>query len=408
MAFATHTYKFTIEFSTIDSETGDMTDYESAVLNVAIKKNFMSQCYPLYVLNLSLTEEERRNLVMNDFYVSLRIRRCAESDDEAEDGDADASAPITDKTIAEILLKPFDKPKTIAIQKTSDDDSEEAADNTQAQKVTYSLNCIPMDQLEYNNTVINDCFSNANLNEIITHELSSAYSGDIYFQKSANTERYESLLIPPMSLIPMLRYLQTNYKVYDESPMSIFFEDSKLYVYCIEDNFNSRDEGNRLTISIQSDPTSNDQTAYKDPMSDEDGNIRMYLDANPMMSITDDVYRNMTGGQMVFSSYDSNYNLVSRAYRPSDITTKTRYYWNADMGSRYEESELREMHKFVTVTLRNMDPTYIEPDTAATITGSDIADLNGEYAVTGSTIFYTTADHKTFTDAIMVMLGKFE
>ncbi len=405
MAYSSHIYKFTVEFSTIDNATGDMTTYDSAVLNVAIKKNFMSQSYPLYVLNLSLTEAERRNLVQNDFHISLRICRCAESDDDAQNDDESASSPITDKVVTDILLKPFDKLKTLPTVKAADDDGDESSDSADAQKLAYCLNCIPMEQLEINDSIINDCFSNANLNEIMLHELSSEYSGDIYFQESTNTTRYESLIIPPMSLIPALKYLQNNYMAYEEN-MNIFFEDSKLYVYDIHSDFSERAAGNRITIEVHADPYESNQTTYKDPMSDDDGNMMIRLDTNPIMMMNEDSYRNSTGGQMVFSSYDDNYNLVSRTYNTSDITGKTRYYWNADAGSAYEMAELSAIRKFTTITLRNMDPTYIEPDTEATITGSSIDDINGEYAAVAASLFYTTTDHKVFTNAICATFGK--
>mgnify|MGYP003316219601 CR=1 FL=1 len=71
MAFLPVKYKFTTEFSVIDYNTGEYQDFNNCLNGIAIKKNYLNNVYPLYVLSMSVTYKQREYLVSNKFYVAL-------------------------------------------------------------------------------------------------------------------------------------------------------------------------------------------------------------------------------------------------------------------------------------------------------------------------------------------------
>lgn len=107
--------------------------------------------------------------------------------------------------------------------------------------------CIPLEQLAYNDSIINACYSEANVNEIIINILSQEYKGSVYYQESKNVTRYDSSFIPPMSLIPALRYLNQAYAVYQNN-VTPFFDIGRFYMYDIQED--QREFENNLFINV--------------------------------------------------------------------------------------------------------------------------------------------------------------
>lgn len=402
--FSTIKHKFTTSLNIIDYNTGEEQNYGKCVKAIAIKKSFGDMVFPLYVLNLSITKAQRNYLAKNKFYVSLKIMRCVDDENMVENLSEDSDVPVTDKIICDIILRPFDNSKNVPLYKTTDVDNNE--ENLENQLVSYDLNCVPKEQLKINNSILNYCYAEANLNEIIINLLSEVYSKDVYFQESSNITRYDSLLIPPMSIIESLKYLQKNYLVYDKH-LNIFFEDSKLYIYDMYDT--DREFRNGLYVEVKQD-NDDDQTKYRSNYIDKNDNLKKYLETNPQIVSVTDTYRYETGEQVVYCSYDDNFNLVTRTYQLDDTGNtgedkKTRYIWNDDKLKKYEIKNLSGISNYIQLSFSNLDPSLIEPDTFVEIVGGNEL-INGVYCILGMEEFFASSDYTNFTNSFNVTLGK--
>lgn len=403
MAMTSQLHKFTVDcYAVLDN--GDSIDLNNTVNAIAIKKDFLNNIFPLYVLSFNLPDATRLKLIENEFYISLKIYRISISEFNSSDNAETTSSPTTDKIITSILLRPFDNSKIYQKQKTSDVENEDSEEVITNQYVSYTLNCVPKEQLRINNSVLNTCYNNANISECVLNLISDVYDKSIYFQESFNKTRYKSLLIPPDGLIASLKFLQENYMIYRYS-LNMFFEYDKLYVYDLFDS--TREFRNVLNIFVDNDPKSLNQEKYAQNFVDDDENIQKYLDSNPLYFSKKDINGYKYGDRTIISSYDENFNLVTRQYGASDTEDKkTRVVWNTEQNETFEHAYLNTINAFSQLSLSNFDPTYIEPDTMVIVSGSLQSFINGTYILSGMDIFFSSEDQKTFSNSTTCHLIK--
>ena len=407
MAAISQTHKFTVQCTAILNNNEEI-NLDNSVDSIAIKKDFLSNVFPLYVLSLRLPDNDRLKLIKNNFYISLKIFRSTVTDFEIETDVDNVSLPNTDKTIVSILLRPFDNAKLYQHRKESDVDEEEASNAMGGQYVTYTINCIPKEQLTINNSILNYCYSNVNLSEVMINLISDVYNKDIYFQESINNNRYKSILIPQGSLVQSLRFLQDNYILYKHG-LNIFFEYNKLYIYDIHDL--DREFNNTLSISIEENSSNTDQTKYSRNFIDEKDNIQKFLDNNPIFLSRKDVSNYMLGDRLIVNSYDDNFNLITRTYdnssnEPDD--KKTRVLWNIENQDIFETNFRTVINEISQLTFNNFDPSLIEPDTLITMSGSSLNYINGRYVLSGMDIYFSSSDKITFANSVVCHLIKKE
>ena len=398
--FEQKVHKFTMSVSVINNTTNEYKNLDKSIIAVAIKKNFLAFAFPLYVLNFNITEEDKRYLISNDVDISLSINRYTVDETVSSDQETNTNDPIIDKNIVNIILHPFDKDKSYSIPDTSEVENNETANNLDSQKTNYTLNCIPKENLLYNSTITNDCFANANLNEVLLNIISNLYTKNIYLQESKNVTRYDSLLVPPLSLVQAIKYLQDEFSIYDNG-INIFFD---LYVYDIKEQ--SREYKNNFSVNVVKTDETADKTIYQHAQVDENENVRFYLKNNPSYASSRDVFKDMIGSQTVFNSYDDNFNLVTRTYKTDNSIDKTRYFWNTKKMSYFENSEINKFCQYIQLKLNNIDPTLFEPSTQITVAGSTLEEINGVYSLIGSSIYYSTTDYVNFSEAVVLSLGK--
>lgn len=403
--FSAITNKFTASLSAINQDTGEELQLQNALTSVAIKKDFAVNVYPLYVLTMKLTETDRQYIVKNNVYFVLKINKYSVSGSTDQSSDESSAAPTITGIVIDETLKPFDKAKIIVTPNAADDiDADASSDSIKAQRVSYTAACIPMKELEYNNSIINACYSDANVNEACINIISNSYSGDIYYEESKNVNRYDSLLIPPMSLIEAIRYLNSAYELYDDE-VSPFFDGSKFYVYDIRNK--SRDFDNSFFINILKSEDNANKSVYQVPQLDDEDDVQLYLPNDPDISSTHDVYFNSIGGTAVFSSYDSEFNLVTRDYSNDSSTKKTRYFWNPLQKASYESRFLASFYQSISVGLPNFDPNIVNPGTKIIVSGSDLDDINGQYALIAEAIFFSTTDFSNYTGTETCVIAKY-
>ena len=407
MSTVSQLHKFSIECSAI-FENGDSMDLSSMINAVAVRKNYLSNIFPLYVVSLDLPDIDKLKMMENEFYLSLKIYRITVTELSVTNDVETSSLPDTDKIIVSILLKPFDNSKLYQHQKVSDVDDSDMDDILTAQKVPYVINCVPKEQLQINNSILNSCYADANLSEVTLNLISDVYTKDIYYQESFNKTRYQSILIPPGGLIQSLKYLQSNFMLYKYN-FNMFFEYDKLYVYDIFDL--DRPFRNSLNINVDNEAKNADQMRYAQNFVDDDENVQKYLDTNPVFISQKDIGRYKKGNKLIMASYDDNYNLVTRLYddgTESPQDKKNRVMWNKEQDQTFEAPYLNDALQISQISFSNFDPTYIEPDTMITISGSAQPYINGTYILSGTDAYYSSEDKKTFSNSVIYHLIKKE
>lgn len=403
--FNTVLHKFIVSVSLINSKTNETIDLTKAVGSIAIRKRYYSFSYPLFVVQLRIDENTRKYIAMNDVDISLSINRFTVNENTTQSEDITTNDQVIDKNLLNVILTPYDKSKIFANPNTSDVQEEESSSEViTSQLISYEISCIPKDSLNYNSTIMNECFLNANVNEILLNIVSNIYTGDVYLQESYNTKRYDSIVIPPMSLIQAVDFLQEQYFLY-ETAANMFFDSDKLFIYDIKES--SRTFNNEMSISVIKNSDTYSSVIFQNAEMDENNNVRFYLKNNPLYFSTHDVYKDRVGTNTVFNSYDDNFNLVSRNYVDNNVDkNKSRYFWNPKKYSYFENSEMNQFYQYISFSAENIDFTLFKPDTKILIGGSDLTELNGQYALMGIDIYLIALDYTTFSDSISLTLGK--
>lgn len=397
-------HKFVIDdFSITNLETSENLVYDDSLSAVAIRKLYSDNVYPLYVLTLKLTEEQREYIVKNKIVLNLSISRFSVDMNADTNLVQTTSEPTIDKTLVRETIIPFDKPIITNTPVVDEESNESSTENIKNLKTEYTLYCVPYNELRYNESVVNGIYKEANVNEIIINLISGVYSGDLYYQESNNVDRHESFIIPPMNLIPAIQYIDEKYMVYKYA-LNMFIDSNKMYIYDLTEK--TRFFENELMIQVYKSVETADKSIYHQAQVDENESVRIYLEDNPMIITTKDLYSYIVGSKAVFNSYDDNFNVTSRNRDFIGVINKSRYFWNENKYKSFEDKKLKAITQFTQISPRNIDFTLIQPSTKITITGSDIENINGQYALTETNIFISTGDFKNYTGAVIYNIGK--
>ena len=399
--------KFYVELSLYNIDTGDSDILNNTLKEISISYDYSKNSYPLYQLILNLTQDARDYIIKNNVNFLLKIF-LVDMNSESVNNDYTSetmSKPALDKIIITENLRPLDKSILSAKSKISSIDDDEENTTVKNQFFTYTLYCVPEDKINYNNSIINECYENVSLNEAILNIISSNYSEDIYLQESTNITRYQSLLVPQMNFINALRFINDAYGLY-KNEFNIFFDEDKLYVYDICEQ--NREFTNYLNIEIKYADDNSNQKAYENAHYEEDDNkIIIYLKNIPTTFNNHDVYRDTTGNNHVSNSYDDNFNIVSRSYS-LEGKDKTRYVWNTQKDKVFETKHLYDIYIISSIVINAIDPTMINPGTKITISGGDISSVNGQYALLNKLFICKTTDFVNYTGQLSLGIGELQ
>ena len=200
----------------LEDLTGNqLINLEDSIVSIAIKKDFMTDIMPLFVVNLKVDYATREILRTNDFRIALTID---EFDSTAEMGEENNIDYIPSDNTLNTILKIFDK-NIQPIDLKEDPDNDE---NVTSQKFELSFACIPEQIYNSNSKVINDVYKNASNNEILIDILNTENT-QLYIDPSDNTDRENTLFIPPLNISKAIEYLQQNYGLYN-SAYNLFFD----------------------------------------------------------------------------------------------------------------------------------------------------------------------------------------
>jgi hypothetical protein len=314
--------KFLIEATLLDRTNDTIIDISSFIRSVNIKKEFISNSFPLFVIDIMTTQQIRDIMRDNDISINLKIDKYSDSDSElSEDSN---EIPIIEERIVDTNIRIYNKPYMSSSNYKEEDDENSDGMSDVMRVFPYQLSGIPDELVAKNDKIVNEVYDNAKINDVLVHLISQVEDNEIYIDNSDNSERFRSLLIPPLNIIPALRYLQNIYGVYNSS-LGIFFDLNKTYVYKI---FN-KDRQNTNTVEIITIPANDisDDNKLLTPMVDENNNIRIHLKNTPDFTSFTKINNDVIGKKTVFNSYDYNFDVIKRIIDNAEVEgNKTRYY----------------------------------------------------------------------------------
>jgi hypothetical protein len=395
--------RFLIEAFLIDI-TNDLTiDISKTINSIAVKKNYQTDSFPLFVINMKTTMDLRDRIRDNNVKFSIKVSKYSDIDTESQEDEGNL---LIEDVIIDTTIRVYTKEYSASNARIEEDleDTPDTQLNT-IQGVFYQITGIPEALITKNDIVVNEVYQDAKIEDIIINILSKV-DNNIYMDQPDNTEKEESLLVPPLNVIPALRYIEEIYGIY-RAPFSIFFDMNKTYLFNMY-NIN-REFANKLEVNVIPSNDINNDIVFSSAQVDESNNVRLYMKINPQFSSSREINTDTIGQTTVFNSYDKNFDVVRRVYNnninvPSN---KTRYYWNYYQNKTFEESFIKSVTKndVVNISLSNISPNYFNVNTLFTITSND-AYITGRYALAESSFILTTDNYTFYTSLVNLNLLK--
>jgi hypothetical protein len=404
--FTNRIEKFLIEAVLIDLTNDTSTDISKTINSIAVKKDYQSNSFPLFVINMKTTMELRDRIRDNKVKISLKVSKYIDIDLESQEDEGNL---IIDEVIIDTTIRVYSKEYSASNAKI-EEDNEETPDtqlNT-LQGVFYQISGIPEELITKNDIVINEVYENAKIEDVIVNLISRVES-NLYMDPPNNNDKEESLLIPPLNIVPALRYIEEVYGIYN-APFGIFFDLDKTYLF--NNYLTERDYFNKLEINVINANNINNDVVFSSAQVDESNNVRLYLRINPPFVSDKEINRDTIGETTVFSSYDKNFDVIKRIYSNTDervSNNKVKYYWNFYGNKIFEESLINSITRndMVTIAMSNISPNYFNINTLYTIT-SDDSYISGRYTLIENSFILSTTDYTMYTSLSNLTLMKLD
>lgn len=396
--------KFFVGATLLDRTNDATIDISPYIRAISVKKNFINNSFPLFVIDIMTTEQIRDIMRDNEISVNIKVDRYSDTDSETNEDSSEA--PVIEDTIIDTTIRIYDKPYVSSSTYKEEDDENSDSMSDVMRVFPYQLSGIPDELVAKNDKIINEVYGNAKINDILVHILSQVENNEIYIDSSDNPERFSSLLVPSLNVIPAIRYIQSVYGIYNSS-LGIFFDTDRTYLY---KPFNKNRINNNTVevITIKANDISDDNKLLT-PLVDENNNVRIHLKNTPDFTSFTKINNDEIGKTTVFNSYDSNFDVVRRIVEhPGVEGNKTRYYWNYQQDKLFEDTfinENKEVGEGINISLSNIDPNYFNIDTLYVLnTQTEYA--NGNYNLIEQAFSIYTTDYEHYNSMINLKLIK--
>jgi len=402
MAFVNKVEKFVVEANILNLNNGESVDISNSITDINVKKSFIESSFPLVVVNMMVTEENRNIMRDNDIALKIKVSKYTDVNQESEQ---DTDSIVIEEVILNSVIRSYKKPYAATAAKTEEDNEDRNNQSDTIKLIPYQIIGIPEELIQKNKIVINQIYENAKMDDVLVNILSQVETGNLFMDPSDNIEKELSLLIPPLNVAPAIKYLQEVYGIYNAG-MSLFFDFDGTYLTKMYGS--SRQYANTLEIISVSANENNTNIAYTTPQTNEDGNVRLYLQVPPPFVSVDKISKDVLGQTTVFNSYDYNFDPVRRIYSQDTNNQKTRYYWNSFQNQIFEQSYITETlrsSEAISISMRNISPSYFRINTLYTVnTNNDY--VNGEYTLTDVVFTIYTRDYRMYESIINLRLSK--
>jgi hypothetical protein len=395
--------KFLIEATILNTTDGSAINVSNFIKEINVRKDFVENSFPLFVVNFMTTESVRNIMRDNDVNLSLKVSKYTETDLETTEESAN---PTIDSVVLETVIRSYKKKFETTSSKT--EDGEEAADSQSdtVQLIPFQIVGIPEELISKNATIINEVFENARMDDILVNIMSATNGSDrVYIDPSENEEREESLIIPPMNVVPAVKYLQDVYGVY-KGGINVFLDLDRAMVYKI---FNAnRTSGRTFEVIVVPTEDVNNTFKFMTPQIDENENVRLFLRTTPPFTSNRKISEDASGQTTVFSSYDYNFGTVRRTYENETSSAKTRYFWNFYQNKLFEEAllnDIKQGSEITLITMSNVDPNRFSIDNLYTISTGN-SNIDGRYSIVELSYNMFTNDYRHYNSIVSMKLTR--
>lgn len=405
MSFSAVNHSFLVEGTLYNLENNESIDLTESIIDIMVRKRFLEESFPLFVIDLKTTETVRDIIRDNNCSINIRVSYYDTDAGSSEDSDDVEVAPegIVLDTNIRIYEKPF---VTTTASKDVDNEDDSNSQSEAAPFIYYRVHGIPEDLISKNEGNVNNIFKNAETIDALIYILSSIGANNPKLQESDNKEKYKNIIIPPLSAVPAIKLLQNYYTIYNDG-MSLFFDTDG--TYCYSPFSKNKPEENIFEIEVVSKNATGDlKTVQKPTVDRENNNIRVTLTSLPAFTGPSKVTQHVIGSETVYYTYDESFNLSQRTSTDDGSFRKIRYLWNDMVDKRFEDDfeNVFKRSGTMTVGIGNLNPSLLTPYTTVNVIASDYPDAEGQYSISDMSFMFETTDLKHYRGACSLLLLK--
>jgi hypothetical protein len=403
MPYVNRVEKFFVEATLLDLTNNDSTRISEFIKDINVKKAFYENSFPLVIINMMTTETFRDKMRDNDISINLKVTKYT---DINQDNTEDAEQIVIDEVVFESTIKQYQKPfAATASRKEDEENTPGDSQRDTAKMIPYQFIGIPEDLINKNSIVVNEIYENAKIDDVLVHLLSQVETSRIFVDPSDNNEFEDSLIIPPLNLVPAIKYLNDVYGIYD-TPLGLFFDFDGTYLFKL--NNKTRTNRNSFEVIVTPADDVDQDLKYTSPQFDENGNIRLNVRVTPTFVSSEKINMDLMGQTAVFTSYDYNFDTTRRIYENETDNRKLRYFWNNYQNKLAEQQYLNsnfQTSEMTMINLSGISPTYFNIDTLYTIQSKD-SYANGTFSLVEMTYSIYSNDFAHYNSVVSLKLNK--
>lgn len=353
-------YNAEINMTLMEMGNSSVTDISKYITSIRLIKDYNRYLFPFFEVNLKLPTNIYLNIANNDSnYYNLNIRLINTTDENQ-----------VYETYLNTVLKPYDNDKAVDLYVTPDANiDDDATESDVIPKHDYQMIMIDNKRANAFNKIINRCYSNTNLYNIVLNIFDRELTnyGDIIVEPFDNTKKYETILIPPLSLKNTIDFLDETYGIYNTGSMLYFDTDS---VYLIRRNGDiniSENISQLININIVKRDEGGEDPRMQGMFYYSDDDLYEYITTStPIIINRANTALKSLGEKIIVSEYDDDFNKVKRVINIADNEDgqKVKYYWNSygeDIAINKMISRAKEISDVTRIVFSGVHPQRLNP-----------------------------------------------
>lgn len=396
MSYKKVSHGYLISGNLLDNTNGGAYDLTGQILDVMVKKSFIEDCFPLYVIDFKTTEEIRNIMRDNNVSVYLKISYYNLDDVKTEE-EIDENEITELGIIFEGVIRIYDKPYSTTTSKIEEENADGENQKKTAPFVFYRMSGIPEDLISKNEKMLNGVYRNCELIDVAVHLLTSIDTeSQMFIQESKNKTKEKCILIPPVSLIPAIRHLDSSYfNLYDHEA-NLFIDSDGIYLYdpFAEEGLSS----NIIECNVLTAEATENTEDIQRPSVNEKNNIKLSYRNLPTFNRSKEILDHNLGSYTNFYFYDDNFNLAMKN-RTNETYEKVRYLWEK---LSIKNTDLLKKSESVALSLSNINPTLVNPLTDFRIISADYPLAEGDYNIVNNSYIFSSTDMIHFKSTMVI------
>lgn len=387
---------FLITANLLNDDNGETTNISECVQSIMVRHRYIEDCFPLYTINLKTTENIRNQIRDDNFHIYLRIATYNLLDSTDSNNNTDDGNVAETDTVFEGQIRIYEKPFETTASKIEEESDSSENQMTSVPFFFYTISGIPENVISKNETCVNNIFSDCTLSDALIYTLTNIDKEDkLNIQEPTNREYQTNILIPPVSLLPAIDFMDSNYDHFYKNNANIYMDNGNFYMY---DPLSEEMPKSNIIEATILDTTATDslETSMK-LRKDENNNLLISYRKMPPFSVNNKLAFHNLGSQTIYYYYDDNFNLVSREKENDKSYEKVRYIWEE---MKDHSSEVLDKSASMVLVLSDISPKLINPFTLVRIISSQYKECEGDYIISEMAYIFTSSDGKHFKNTI--------